>query len=186
MFASELQARLLALLLHDPERWWSTPELRDRLGVSGASLHDELVRLTDAGLLERDATSRPHRHRANAGSPLTEPLRAVTERTVGVPLRIREALEGEPGIEAAGIFGSWARGDATAYSDIDVMVIGDVDFRRLVRRVRPIEREILREINVVSYDLDEVRERSQSGFLREVRRAPVDNLVGDLKQALAA
>jgi predicted nucleotidyltransferase len=186
VFASDLQARLLALLLHTPDQWWTTPELRERLCASPASLHDELVRLTDAGLVDRADAERPHRHRANLESPLATPLRALTEQTVAVPLRIRDAIGDEPGIEAAAIFGSWVRGDPRADSDIDLMVIGDVDFRRLVRRIRPIERDIRREINVVSYNREELANRAGSGFLRNVRREPVANLIGDVRELLPA
>lgn len=180
LFASRSQAKLLAVLFHEPEVWRATPELRERAGLSAGALHDELMRLLAAGLVVRDDSARPHRFQADMSSPLAAPLREIVEKSAAVPDRIRDAVSSEPGVQVAAIYGSAARGEATAASDIDLMVIGDVNFRSLVRRVRPIEREIRREINVVSYRPDEVAQRRDGGFLRDVAAQPVQNLIGDL------
>lgn len=186
VFASDLQARLLGALFDEPERWRSSTELREDLDVSPATLHDELTRLVAAGILERDAGTRPYRFRPDLSSPFADPLKGLTERSVGVPRRLRRVLAEQPGITAAGIFGSWARGDADAYSDIDVLVVGEIDFTSLVRAIRPLEREIQREINVVAYDHNELARRRDETFIRRVVREPIQDLVGDLHSQLAA
>ena len=186
LFASDLQSRLCAVLFAHPEDWVTSAELRRRLGVSPAALHAELTRLLDAGLIERVAVERPFRYRANADSPLFEPVKAIVDRSVGVPMRLQDLLAGEEGIEAAGIFGSWARGAETLGSDIDVLVVGNVSTRKLALLVRPLEREIAKEINVVQYTPAELRTRGSSPFIRSVRRLPVYDLIGDLHATLDA
>lgn len=184
LFASQAQARLLGLLFHDPQQWHASKNLRETLQISAGALHDELARLQAAGLVERDDSAREHRFRADMTSPLANAVRDLCEKTVAVPWRIRDALADEPGVQAAGIFGSWARGESTAESDIDLMVIGTADLRSLARRIRPIERDIRREINLITYEPDEVRERSRSVFVKDVAAKPVENLVGDLRHHL--
>lgn len=172
------------MVFEDPATWRSAADLRDSLQASPATLHDELQRLSGAGLVERDDAQRPHRYRPDMSSPLAEPLKALVDRSVGISARLRRVLAAEPGVQAAAIFGSWARGEAGAHSDIDLLVVGDVDFTRIARAVRPLEREIRREINIVAYAPRELHQRKASSFLRRVGEQPVENFVGDMKAEL--
>src|SRR6266702_1326653 len=109
LFRSELQLRILALVLLDPDRTWTTPELARRLDAAPVTIHRELHRALDAGLLMREAIGRTYLYRAATDSPLYEPLRLLLERTVGIEVELRSALEDVPGVEAAFIHGSFAQ-----------------------------------------------------------------------------
>jgi len=99
--------RLLALVLLQPEREWTLQTLADALGASQSSVHRELERAEAAGILSRNAASRPHRFRAVVSDPLFEPLANLLSRTVGIETELRTVLE-RPDIDAAVIYGSWA------------------------------------------------------------------------------
>ncbi|HVE68791.1 MAG TPA: nucleotidyltransferase domain-containing protein [Solirubrobacteraceae bacterium] len=182
LFRSELQARLLAVLLLGDDEPQSTSRLAALTDASAASLNRELRRLEDAGIIEHERVGRSKLYRAAAGSPVHAPLRELLARTLGVEPLLRERLAAVPGVAAAALFGSWAAGRIGPASDIDLLVVGDVDRDRLLREVREVERVVGREINLTAYRPDEFarRRRERSGFLATVLARPLTPLVGDL------
>jgi predicted nucleotidyltransferase len=181
LFRSEMQVRLLALLLLQPERSWTLQELADTLAASQSSVHRELGRAEAAGIISRDATGRPHRFRAVTDEPLHEPLATLLRRSVGVEEQLRTALE-RSAVLAAVVYGSWAGGTRRPDSDIDVLVVGDADLRELRRRVRPIGKAAGRTVDLTVLTVNEFRRllADRSSFAQRVLEAPTTPLVGDL------
>ena len=177
-----MQVRLLALLLLQSERSWTLQELADALAAPQSSVHRELRRAEDSGIIRRDAGSRPHRFRGAADEPLYEPLATLLRRSVGVEEQLRDALEGRD-VLAAVIYGSWVGGARRADSDIDVLVVGDVDLRELRREVRPIGKSAGRTIDLTVLAPGEFRGlvADRSSFARRVLEGPTTLLVGDLE-----
>jgi predicted nucleotidyltransferase len=89
-----------------------------------------------------------------------------------------------PGIDAAAIFGSWARGKVDAQSDVDLLVIGDFDYSELVSRLHGLEERTGREINLVAMRPGELQEslEQDSGFVRDIMASPMTVLVGELRR----
>jgi predicted nucleotidyltransferase len=181
LFRSEMQLRLLSLLLLQPERSWALQELAQTLDAPASSVHRELVRAESAGIIRRDANARPHRFDAATDDPFNEPLVDLLRRSVGVEEQLRDALE-RPEVLAAAIYGSWASGTRRPNSDIDVIVIGDVDLRELRRRVRPIGKEAGRTIDLTVLSAKELQRllAENASFVRRILESPVTRLVGDL------
>jgi predicted nucleotidyltransferase len=111
-----------------------------------------------------------------------QPLRELLRRTLGVEPELRRRLGALEGLDSAAIFGSWAANRVTPYSDIDVLVVGDVDRDALLDAVRPIERLAGREISVTAYRPEELarRQRDGSGFLTTILSRTLIPLVGQL------
>lgn len=182
IFRSDLQARLLAALLLDDREPLTAQQLIERLDATSTTLNRELGRLERAGMVEHDRVGRTRRYRAAAGSPLHAPLRELLQRTLGVEPLLRRALGEVEGIEAAAIFGSWAEGSASEGSDVDLLVIGDMQRAAVLDAVRSVEEIAAREIDVTAYRADEFERRRAegSGFLRTVLRGPLIQLIGEI------
>lgn len=172
---------MLGALLLEPRREWTADELVAATGTPRASAHRELQRAVAAGLVHRDATRRPHRFRANADSPLHSALRELLELTVGLESDLATLLESEPGVDAALIHGSWARGEAGVGSDADMIVVGEPDLTRLRRNVREIGRRAGRRIDVTAFSRSELIRRRAEGdpFIEKVLAEPHILLTGD-------
>jgi len=188
IFRSELQLRLLALMFLGPDRTWTTPELATRLDATPVTTHRELRRALDSGLLVREAIGRTYLYRAATDSPLYEPLRLLLERTVGIEVELRRALEDVPGVEAAFIHGSFANRKIKPTSDIDVIVLGNADPHALRRRIRQVESQLGREIDVLGYSRAEFASLAESGnsLIRGIIRGPVTPLIGSSDALRAA
>ena len=132
------------------------------------------------------------RHVPNEQSPRWRLLRELV-RELGDPTEVvRDALSDVPGLEAAFVFGSMARGtDIREGSDIDLFVLrGDLAEDRLARRTIDAGVLLKREVNPVVMGAEELRDRlsGESGFLRAVLSEPKRWVVGDegaLQSALA-
>ncbi len=121
---STARARLLAHFAVHPDRREHGRALARHTGVGKRSLQAELERLEAMGLVRRDVEG-PHviysRDSAN-------PQWRAIDSLVGAyapALVLRDVLQDVPGIEAAFIFGSLARGDARPDSDIDLFIYGN-------------------------------------------------------------
>ena len=170
-------------MLDDPGRTWTTSELRDRFRASSPSIHRELQRALRAGVVTREGVGRTYLYRAAATSPLYEPLRELLKRTVGIEAEIRRALEGLPGVASAFVHGSLANGTRVRpASDVDVLVLGTVDYRALRKRLREVERRTGRQVDVVAYEPAEFEAlvREGNSFARSVVEGEPRPLVGGL------
>jgi predicted nucleotidyltransferase len=176
-----MQVRLLALVLLQPERGWTLRELAEALDAPQSSVHRELGRAEDAGIIRRDSTARPHRFSGAANDAFYEPLASLLRRSVGVEEQLRASLD-RPDVQIAVIYGSWVGGTRRPDSDIDVLVIGDADLLELRRLVRPIGKDVGRTVDLTVLASDEFRRLldERSSFARRITEAPTTALVGDL------
>jgi predicted nucleotidyltransferase len=140
-------------------------ELARELGRSATIVGQELDRLERTGILTSERIGRARRYRVDEQSPIASEVRSLVQKTIGVEARIRDAIADLPGIEEAFLYGSYARGDERATSDLDLFVIGPVDQERLSERLAEVERELGRDVNVASYGRGEFERLRMNGDL---------------------
>jgi predicted nucleotidyltransferase len=159
-------------------------ELARELGWSATIVGQELDRLERTGILTSERIGRARRYRVDDQSPIASEIRSLVQKTIGVEARIRDAIADLPGIEEAFLYGSYARGDERATSDLDLFVIGPVDQELLTERLADVERDLGRDVSLVSYDRDEVdRLRSEGDLIiGRVFEGPRIPLVGEEKR----
>ena len=162
---------ILAATLMDPSREWYLSDLARHLGVPPSSLQRELAGLVDAEILRRRVDGNRVYYRAEADNPIFGDLRGLLLRTAGLKDVLAECLsEFGSRIDAAFVYGSVARGDESASSDVDLMVIGDVGLSALAPALKQAESRLLRPVNPSVYRADEVAGKLRAGhhFLRTV------------------
>jgi predicted nucleotidyltransferase len=181
IFRSDMQVRLLGLVLLQPERSWTIQELGEAVDAPQSSVHRELTRAQAAGVVSRDDTARPYRFAAATDDAAYPPLADLLRRSVGVEGELQELFD-RPDVDAAVIYGSWASGARRPDSDIDVLVVGDANLGELRRLVRPLGKATGRRIDLTLMRSDEfVRFRTdRASFVRRLMESPVTVLVGDL------
>lgn len=178
LFGAYRKKALSCLFLH-PDMDYHVRELARLTGTAPGTLHKELARLADAGLLLRKAQGNQVRYQANRRSPVFDELAGLMRKTTGAAELLGEAVAPlKPAV--ALIFGSIARGTETASSDVDVMLIADAAFAEVAKAVYPVQASLGREINPVIYNAAEFQRRVQAGdpFVREVLAQPKIFLIG--------
>jgi predicted nucleotidyltransferase len=121
---SEARARLLAHFVVHPDRREHVRALQRHTGVGKRSLQVELERLAEMGLVRRERDGHRIIYSREAAEPEWRAIEALVA-TYGLAHVLRDALRGVPGVEAAFVFGSLARGNARPDSDIDLLIYGD-------------------------------------------------------------
>ncbi len=159
-------------------------ELARDTGWSPTIIGRELNNLERAGILRSERIGNLRRYRVDADSPVATEIRSLVQKTIGIEARLRLALRGVPGVEEAFLYGSYARGDERATSDLDLMVVGSVDQELLSDRLTEAERDLGRDVNPTTYDREELERLQRDGdqFVANVFRGPRVELVQEAKR----
>ncbi|MGH3303365.1 MAG: MarR family transcriptional regulator [Streptosporangiaceae bacterium] len=127
-FRSRLQADILAALLFDPEEEQSLTDLARRFDAPLSTVHGEVARLTEAGLLRRRSVGRSALVRANTQNRLIKPLTDLLFLSWGPVQVVAGEFAELSQAERVIIFGSWAARylgrTGPAPHDLDVLVVG--------------------------------------------------------------
>ena len=181
IFRSEGQARLLATLLLTGDEL-SITDLAKQAGLAYPTVHREVARLVDAGILSERQVGRTRLIRANDESPLVGPLREILTVASGPVVMLTEELGRIDGIESAFLYGSFAArmlGDAgPTPHDIDVMVLGEPDVDAVYEACTRVEAAVHRPVNPTILTAAEFG--APSGFLDTVRSGPAVAVIGEL------
>jgi predicted nucleotidyltransferase len=182
LFSSAAFERVVIFFLVHPDAALHVRSLQRQLGLGMRSLQAELARLVQRGLLDARREGNRSVFRINAGHPGWNALRAMV-RNFGDPAQVvHVALSTVPGIDAAFIFGSTARGEATPESDVDLLVVGDgIPSRELGRSTQESSAVIGRDVNVARYTPAGLAQDLARGdsFLRSVLSGPKLWVAGD-------
>lgn len=180
LFGTQRQRVLGWLLLH-PDSAYHVRELARLTQTSAGSLHRELARLAEAGLLTRRRQGNQMLYQADRTCPVFAELAGLFRKTGGIADIVRAALAPlAHRITLALIFGSVARGEENTHSDIDVLVVGELGFADVVAALHPCQETLGRELNPVVYGTEEWQARlaRDDHFAREILGRPTLPLLG--------
>lgn len=180
LFGDYRQKVLTRLLLH-PEQRYHVREIARLTGTSAGTLHKELTRLAQAGVLTREEIGNQVRYGANRQCPIYSELAGILRKTVGLADVLKDALSAlRERLALALVFGSVARGEEGPGSDVDVLLVGEIGFAEVVRALHEAQSRIGREINPVVLSPAEFRNKVKGGdaFLAEVLGGRKLSLIG--------
>ena len=173
---------VLAALFRDPDRPMYLREIIAVAGTGTGQVQRELENLTQAGLILREERARQVYYRPNPQASVFGELKAVVFKTFGVADVLRKALSPcEKKIRFAFIYGSVARNDDTAKSDVDVIIVGRIATMELAQPLAKAEELLKRQISATVYTAAEFgrRIRARRHFIVTVLARPKIFLIGD-------
>ena len=165
------RAKLLAHFFLHPGEAFHIRELARLLSESPGSLLRELRRLEAIRLLQTERVGNQVRYSLDQKHPLHRDLQRMILKTTAVDVVLREALQSVRGIELAVLHDSFARGEATTRSDLDLMIIGDATDRVLAPAIAKAEQFLRREVSYTRYPREEARRKDQTTQLLFAQRA---------------
>ena len=174
---------LLALLYGHPDESFYYRQITRRLEtISAGTLQRELDTLSRLGLIDRSTVGKQVFYRANRNHPVFPELRALVAKTVGAIQVLRSAFAPMADrISLAFIYGSMARQEEKAESDIDLLIVGKVTIEDVLTCVGDLEPSLGRAVNPTVYSLAEFKTKLANGnhFLNSVVRREKVFLIGD-------
>ena len=180
---SGTQQRVLAWLFGQPDRSFYATELIGLAGAGSGAVQRELARLAHSGLVTARAVGNQKHYQANPAAPIYAELCGIVQKTVGLAEPLREALAPLAGrIRAAFVYGSIAKREDTASSDIDLMLISsDVAYSDLYAHLEAASQRLGRTINPTIYTPQELAKRvkGKESFVVRVLTQPKLWLIGD-------
>jgi predicted nucleotidyltransferase len=182
LFASETLVSVLKLFLLNPERSYYQAQVATIAGARLYAAQRELARLERAGLVVREPSGNRVYYRANRRHPAFEDLKRAFLRTVLLGDSLRAALAPLAGkVQAAFVYGSYARGEEREHSDVDLFIVGELTASEEAEALGEAEEAVGRELNAVIFPPEEFREKAQAGhyFIADVLGNPKLFVIGD-------
>lgn len=169
-FRSKTRQLLLAYYFTNPTARLHLRDLAGRLSIDPSNLSRELRRLEREGLFRSEVSGRQRYFQLNREYALFTEVRSIVAKTLGAFPQIAQSFKKIKGIEEAYVYGSFARNQQDASSDIDVLVIGEPRGEVLAEAARKLERLLGRELNYSVLTRGEFRARRarKDAFLENV------------------
>ncbi len=179
---SKVRQRVLGLLYVQPDSDFHTNEII-RLTDSGTgAVQRELENLTGAGLVIVKQVGNQKRYQVNRDTPFFAELRSIVLKTFGLADVLRETLKPiAEQIRIAFIYGSIAKQEDTAKSDIDLMIIGkNLTYADMFQLLEKAEAQLGRKINPTFYSPSEWLRKNKDGndFVKKILKHPKIFLIG--------
>ena len=180
----KVRRAVLALFFSNPEKAFYLRQIARMTGVGQGAVQRELKRLTEAGIIRRTVRGRQIDYQVNRACPIFKELLGLVIKTVGLSDVLRKALNPlVSGIETAFVYGSQANGTAGAVSDVDMMIVGEVDKLALHRAIARAEERLDRTVNYTLFDRREFKRRrkEKGGFLDRVLSGEIVFIIGNIE-----
>jgi predicted nucleotidyltransferase len=179
---SGTQQRVLALLFGQPGRSFYASELIALTRSGSGAVQRELARLAQSELVTVRVSGKQKHYQANPQSPIYAELCGITEKTMGLAEPLRSALAPlAPRLRAAFVYGSVAKRQDTASSDVDLMLVSeDLSYPELFLTVEELSERLGRKVNPTIYTPTEFAQRVRRGdsFVKRVLAQPRIWLIG--------
>lgn len=179
---SVTQQRVLGLLFGQPDRSFYATELINLAGVGSGAVQRELARLAQSGLVTVKPVGNQKHYQANPGSPVYEELCGMVRKTVGMAEPLRAALAPLAAqIKVAFVYGSIAKQQDTARSDIDLLLVSDtLTYGDTILALQNVSALLGREVNPNIFTLQDFAKRLEEGgsFVSRVMAQPKVWLIG--------
>ncbi len=184
LFPKTRQAILAATFL-EPQKWWYMRELARHLRLTPSTLQRELDSLVRGRILRQKREGKHVYFQPATDSPIFEELRGLLLKTAGLVDVIRKALKPfTDRIQWAFIYGSLARVEEHAASDVDLMIIGRVGLAEVSSPLRKAEQRLTRAVNPTIYTSDQFASKVKSNhqFIAGVLRSKKIFLLGAARE----
>jgi uncharacterized protein len=173
---------ILALLFGHADQSFYTRQIAREVDASVGAVQRELENLSKVGLIVRNSVGSQVFYQANRDAPIFREMQGLVNKTVGIFSVLRSALHPlAKRVLVAFVYGSVAREEETAQSDVDLLVVGKATLEEVLSRLSTVEKTIRRPINPTVYSAAEFKSKLASGnhFLTSVLNGQKVFLLGD-------
>lgn len=177
-----VRQRVLALLYGNPDRSFFSNEVVALAQSGTGAVQRELAALSQSGLLTVTTQGNQKHYQANQAAPVFAELRGLVLKTSGVVDVLRSALAPlSSRIDAAFVYGSVAKQQDTAQSDVDVLIVSSsLGYADVFGALEGAAGSLGRKVNPTLYTPADFAKRIKQGnaFVTRVLKQPKLWLIG--------
>lgn len=180
LFRSRAQVLILKLLFLNSSSEFHANDMARKTGLAPSTIAKEMPVIQNIGLVLRRTQGNLVFYKLNNQSVIYNELKRIFLKFEMLDEIISRDLPKEK-IKYALIYGSFAKGTESQSSDIDLLVIGDVNEDALLRSISKTERTIGREINYLLWKEKEFMERVEKKIplMNEISKTRIMMIIGD-------
>jgi predicted nucleotidyltransferase len=181
---SRLRNKILLHFFTNPDDELYLREISVRLSEDPGNLSKEMSKLEKEGIFLSQLRGKQKYFFLNKDYSLYNELKSIIFKTIGIQGSIQKIINETNGIVTAFIYGSFASGDETSASDIDLcLIINNNIFNEdgFISKINALEKNIFREINYIYYSKEEwkSRLRDKDSFIESIKKGPKIMLKGE-------
>lgn len=179
---SRLRQKILLYFFTNPDARLYLREISLILKVDPGNLSKEFAKLERERIFVSEIRGNQKYFSLNKNYPLYEELKSIIFKTIGVEGSLRDIIEDTDGILFSFIYGSFAESKEINISDIDLLIVGNLDEDKLMERIENLEKKLQREINYNIYPEKEFKERirKKDSFILNILERPKIILKGSI------
>ena len=177
---SKTRKAIFELYFAHPEKKYYLRELERILNLPVQNIRREFLALEKNGIFTREKQGNQVYYSLNTESPIFSEIKSIVSKTIGVQGELEKALLSIKGIKTAFVFGSFANGKEDSLSDIDLMIVGEIDENILVKKISKLENKLDREINYHIFSQKEFAKgiKGKDFFISGILSKPIIFLIG--------
>ena len=181
LFRSRGLILILKLLFLNSASEFHLNDIARRTGLAPSTAAKESSVLLNLGLVTKRTKGNLVLYSINKGGIIYDELKRIFMKYELLDEIIASKLPAAGNIRYALIYGSFAKGTEREGSDVDLLIVGDVDEEALLKSISEAQGRIGREINYILWSekefLDKVRKRIP--LLNDISKTPVIMMIGD-------
>jgi DNA-binding transcriptional ArsR family regulator len=178
----KVRRALLALFYSRVDESFYLRQIVRMTRVGQGAVQRELKKLADAGIITKSKQGRMSYYQANRACPVFDELHRLMTKTAGLADVLRKSLAPlATQVDFAFIYGSQASFKSGAASDVDVVIVGDIEELALHRAIASAEAYLDRSINYTFLTRQEFdhRRKEKDGFMSRVLKGETIFIVGE-------
>jgi predicted nucleotidyltransferase len=174
ILSSKIRADIFRLFFGVSDNELHMREIERRSGYAIGTIQTELRKLLRLDLVNKRKDGNRTYYRANKDHPLFLDIQRLVLKTVGLVDILQNKLTKSQEITIAFVFGSIARQEEMAGSDIDLVVIGHLGLREITGLLSGLTEKVGREINPHVFSVKEFKKRiaRKEHFITQVLDEP--------------
>lgn len=190
IFRSQSLMRTFSFLALHQEDEYGAADIAEFVGVTRPAIVQALGYLERDGLVTKRSVGKKRLYRIKTDNAYYPELRSIALKTLGGIETIAKEVQDDPAIQFAAVFGSFARGDEGAQSDIDVLFVIDDDGweetdYRIATAMAGVSEQIARRVAPNIYRASEFERlrRETNPAIAQILSSPMTVLKGELAAA---
>ena len=181
---SRLRNKILLHFYTNPNYELYLREISVVLEEDPGNLSKEMSKLEKEGIFLSRLRGKQKYFSLNKYYPLYDELKSIIFKTIGIQGSIQKIINEAYGVVTAFIYGSYASGEESSASDVDLCLIIDdniFDEDKFISKISDLEKSISREVNYIYYSEDEWKDKiiQKDSFIESIKKGQKIILKGD-------